>query len=77
MRATTLHHAEVVGELIALQTIMSSTVEWVLECSPSEASWAEVMGKLATKFQGLEETCSRLEGPGEKNCSLQLGSSSG
>jgi hypothetical protein len=62
MRATTLHHIGVVGEPIVLQTVVSSVVEWVLECSPGEASQVEVMGKLAAKFQGLEETCSWLEG---------------
>jgi hypothetical protein len=50
MRATTLHHARVVGELIALRAAVSSTVERVLEFSLGEASWVEVMGKLATKF---------------------------
>jgi hypothetical protein len=67
----------VVEELIALRTVVSYTVEWVLECSLGEASRVEVMGKLATKFQGLEETCSRLEGPSEKICSLLLGPLSG
>jgi hypothetical protein len=38
MRATTLRHGEVVGDLIALQMAVSSTVERVLECTPSEAS---------------------------------------
>jgi hypothetical protein len=38
MMAATLRHAEVVEELIALQTAMSSTVEHVLECSPGRAS---------------------------------------
>jgi hypothetical protein len=75
--AATLRHAEVVEELIALQTAMSSTVERVLECSPGRASWVEVIGKLAAMFWGLEETCSRLEEPGGKICSLLLGPSSG
>jgi hypothetical protein len=76
MWAATLHHAGVVGGLIALRTAVSSTVERVLECSPNKASQVEVMGKWAAKFQCLEETCSRLEGPGEKICSLFLGPSS-
>jgi hypothetical protein len=29
---------------------MSTAMEWVLECSSSEASRVEAMGKLATKF---------------------------
>jgi hypothetical protein len=76
MRATTLRDAIVVGELIALPTTVSSTVERVLECSPCEASRVEVMGMLGTKFQGLKETCSQLEGPSEKVYSLLLGPSS-
>jgi hypothetical protein len=76
MRAATLRYAGVVGELIALRRAVSSVVERVLECSLGEASLAEVMGKLASKFQGPEETCSWIMGPGEKICSLLLGPSS-
>jgi hypothetical protein len=77
MQAGTIRHIRVVEEHIVLRMAISSAVEWVLECSPGEASQVEVMGKLPAKFQGLEETCSRLEGPGEKICSLLLGPSSG
>jgi putative component of membrane protein insertase Oxa1/YidC/SpoIIIJ protein YidD len=44
MRAATLRDAGVIRELIALCTAVSSVVERVLECSPDEASWVELMG---------------------------------
>jgi hypothetical protein len=42
-----------------------------------QASWVEVMGKLAAKFQSLEERCSWFEGLGKKIYNLLLCPSSG
>jgi hypothetical protein len=50
MRATALHHSEVVGELTMLRAVMSTAIELVLGSLPGEISWVEVMNELATKF---------------------------
>jgi hypothetical protein len=67
--ATNIRHAGVVGELTVLRAAVSSTVELVLGCSPSETSRLEVMNELTTKFWELEELCSWLKGPGARICS--------
>jgi hypothetical protein len=72
MRAATLHHAGVVGELTALLAAVSFATELVLGCSPRETSQVEGMNVLITKLQGLEELCSQLEGPCVRICSLLL-----
>jgi hypothetical protein len=53
MRAATLHHAGMVGELTALQTAVSSTMELVLCHAPGVTSWVEVMNELTVEFQEL------------------------
>jgi hypothetical protein len=50
MRATALHHSEVVGELTMLRAVVSTAIELVLGSLPGEISWVEVMNELATKF---------------------------
>jgi hypothetical protein len=50
MRATTLRHTEMVGELTALQAAVSSIVELVLGRPPNETSQMEVTNELLAKF---------------------------
>jgi hypothetical protein len=50
MQAAALHHVEVVGALTTLRAAVSSVVELVLERSPDESFWVEVMDELVAKF---------------------------
>jgi hypothetical protein len=45
-----LHHAEMAGELTALQSAVSSAVELVLVRSPNETFWVEVTDEQVAKF---------------------------
>jgi hypothetical protein len=45
MRLATLHHTEMVGELVAFWAVVSSAVESVLGCSPGDNASAEVVGE--------------------------------
>jgi hypothetical protein len=49
------------GELAALWSVVSSTMESALGLSPNEIFHVEVVGELVAKFKWLEERCSRLE----------------
>jgi hypothetical protein len=73
MRAASLHHTKMAGELTALRAAVSSAVELVLGRSPSETSWVEFINKLVAKFWRREELCSWHEGPGVRICNLLLG----
>jgi hypothetical protein len=55
MRLATLHHTKVVEQLAALRAAVSSTVEFGLGRSPTEAFRAEVMEELITEFWEWEE----------------------
>jgi hypothetical protein len=72
MWAAALRHAEMVGELTALQLVVSSVVEEVLGRLPNETFRVEVMDELVAKFQRQEELCLRLVGPGARICDLLL-----
>jgi hypothetical protein len=50
MQAAALHHVEVVEALTTLRAAVSSVVELVLERSPDESFWVEVMDELVAKF---------------------------
>jgi hypothetical protein len=63
MRVAALCYTEMAGELAVLQAAMSSATESVLGCLPVETFWAKIVRELVTKFQKLEERCSRLERP--------------
>jgi hypothetical protein len=65
-----LCHTEMVGELVALWAVVSSTMEFTLGCSPDETLQVEVVGELVAKFQKVEEQHSRLEQPGMRICDL-------
>jgi hypothetical protein len=52
MRAATLYHAWVVGELSALRAAVSFTSKLVLGCSRGETTRVEVMTELAANFGG-------------------------
>jgi hypothetical protein len=73
MRATALHHAEVVGELATLWVAVSSAAELVLGCSPNETFQVEVMDELVAEFQRPEELSLWLECPGTRINDLLLG----
>jgi hypothetical protein len=45
-------------ELAMFWVAVSSAVESVLGCSPSDTSHTEVVGELAAKFQKEEDQCS-------------------
>jgi hypothetical protein len=70
MWAAALRHAEMVGELTALQSAVSSVVEEVLGRLPNETFRVEVMDELVAKFQRQEELCLRLVGLGARICDL-------
>jgi hypothetical protein len=72
MRLAALHHTDMAGELTAFQAMVSSAVESVLGRSPSDTSRAEVVGKLATEIQKVEDRCSRLDWPSARICDLLL-----
>jgi hypothetical protein len=61
MRHATLRHNQMVGELAALQVVVSSATESALGCSPNDTIHVEVVGELVTEFQKLEEWHPRLE----------------
>jgi hypothetical protein len=73
MRITALHHTKMVAELAALWTAVSSVVELVLERSPDESFWVEVVHELVAEFWRLEERHSWLEGSDTRICDLLLG----
>jgi hypothetical protein len=50
MQITALHHTEMAGELAAVLTTMSSTVEFALWCLPDETFQVEVVDDLAAEF---------------------------
>jgi hypothetical protein len=50
MQLATIHHTEMVGELVVLQVAVSSAVELVLGCSPNEIFHVEVVGELVAEF---------------------------
>jgi hypothetical protein len=52
---------------------VSSAAESVLERSPDETFWVEVVGKLVAEFLRLQEQCSRLERPDMRIYDLLLG----
>jgi hypothetical protein len=56
-----LCHTKMAGELAALWSVVSSTMESALGLSPNEIFHVEVVGELVAKFKWLEERCSRLE----------------
>jgi hypothetical protein len=58
MRLLALHHTEMARELAMFWVAVSSAVESVLGCSPSDTSHTEVVGELAAKFQKEEDQCS-------------------
>jgi hypothetical protein len=58
MQLATLRHTEMAGELAAFLVAVSSAMELVLRCSPSDTSRVEVEGELATEFQKVKDRCS-------------------
>jgi hypothetical protein len=77
LQIATLPHTNMAGELAALWTAVSSTVEFMLRCLPDETFQMEVMDELVANFQKPEERCSWLEWPGLRICDLLLGPPSG
>jgi hypothetical protein len=55
MQITALHHIKMVEEVATLRTVVSSAAEFVLELSPNETFWVEVVDELVVKFLKLEE----------------------
>jgi hypothetical protein len=56
-----------------LWLVVTSTMEFVLGCSPDKTFWVEVVDALAAEFWKLEEWCSWLKHPGVRICDLLLG----
>jgi hypothetical protein len=73
MRLAALCHTEMAEELAMLWAVVSSTVESVLGCSPSDTFYIEVAGELAVEFWKMEERCLWLERPTVRICDLLLG----
>jgi hypothetical protein len=63
MRHAVLYHTEMAGELNAFGVVMSSAMESVLRCSPSDTAHIELVGELVTEFCKVEGRCLRLEWP--------------
>jgi hypothetical protein len=70
MRIASIHHTERVEQFIMLWIVVSSTVECVLERSPTEALW---VAELVNEFQKQEEWHSRLKKSGARVYDLILG----
>jgi hypothetical protein len=68
-----LHHTKMAGELAVLRVAVSSAVELVLGCLPSDTFRVAVVGELAVEFQKMEERQSQLELPAMRICDLLLG----
>jgi hypothetical protein len=62
-----------VGDLTPFRAVVSSTMELVLGRLLGETSRVEVVNELVTKFQRLEELCSRLKGPSMRIYALLIG----
>jgi hypothetical protein len=73
MRAANLQHTEMIGELIVLEAVVSSTTGLVLGRPPNETSRVKVTNELVVKFRRWEELCSWLKGPGMRIYDLLLG----
>jgi hypothetical protein len=73
MRLAALRHTEIVGELAALQAVVSSVMELALGRSPNDAFHMEVVDELVAEFHKLEEWRSRLERSAMRICDLLLG----
>jgi hypothetical protein len=70
MRLAQLHQTEVAREFAALQTVVSSTTESLLGCLPGGTFRVEVVAKLTTEFQKMEDRCSWVERPAVRICDL-------
>jgi hypothetical protein len=74
MQATAICHIEMVEELAALQTAVTSATELMLGRSPDENFWVEIVDELIAQSHKLEELCLWLEWPDAKICDPLLGS---
>jgi hypothetical protein len=72
-----LRHTEMVGELVVLRVAVSSAMESVLGCLPSDTFHVVGVGELATEFQKMEDRRLRLERPATRICDLLLGQPTG
>jgi hypothetical protein len=50
MWIATVRHTEMVEQLTALWTVVSSTVQSVLGCSPTEGFWVDILDDLLVEF---------------------------
>jgi hypothetical protein len=60
MQIAALYHIEMVRELAALHTVVSSTMEFVLRHSPNKTFQMEIVDKLIAEFRRQEERRSHL-----------------
>jgi hypothetical protein len=63
MRHTTLRYTEAVEELATFWVVVSSAAESVLECSPGNTTYTEVVNEFVAEFQRVEVCRSKLEWP--------------
>jgi hypothetical protein len=63
MRLATLHHNEMVRELVVFRTMVSTAVESVLERSPNNVARAEVVGELVAELHRVKGATQNLSGP--------------
>jgi hypothetical protein len=73
MRIAALRHTEMAVELATFQVAMSSAMELVLGCSPSNIPRMEVIGELVAELQMMEGLQVKLEQPAARIYELLLG----
>jgi hypothetical protein len=72
-----LCHTEMARELATIQAVVYSAMESMIGCSENDTIYVEVVGKLVTKIQKLDEQRMLLELPTVRICDLILWPSPG
>jgi hypothetical protein len=68
-----VRHTEMAEELTVHWAAVSSTTQFVLRHSPTEAFWVDVMDELVTEFWKKDERRSHLEKSGARVSDMNLG----
>jgi hypothetical protein len=73
MQIAVICHTEMVEQFIMLRAAVSTAMECMLRCSPTEALWVDIVDELVAEFQKQEQQCLCLEKSGVRVCDLILG----
>jgi hypothetical protein len=73
MRVDTVRHTEMVGQVAALQVMVSSTMQSAHGHSPTKAFRVDVVDEMITEFREQAKRRSRLDKSGLRICALILG----